>query len=91
MTRCVRFRRPQTGQTIYQAMLGISLVALAVAITFPVYEYIELYHKPPDVTPRSSTVAPTPPPATATETPAPVEKPGPREKTGPAEAPKPAG
>ena len=36
----------QAGQTIYQTMLIISCVALALAVFFPVYELIDLYRGP---------------------------------------------
>jgi len=36
----------QSGQTIYQTMLIISCVALALAVFFPVYELFDLYRGP---------------------------------------------
>jgi len=36
----------QAGQTIYQTMLIISCVALALAVFFPVYELFDLYRGP---------------------------------------------
>jgi hypothetical protein len=36
-------KRTLSGQTIYQAMLVMTCVALALAITFPILEYISLY------------------------------------------------
>ena len=37
---------PKAGQSIYQTMLIISCVALALAVFFPVYEYVDLYRVP---------------------------------------------
>jgi len=39
-------RRSEAGATIYHAMLGIACAALAIAIFFQVYEYVELYTGP---------------------------------------------
>lgn len=42
--RHVRKAHSQAGKYTYMAMLIVACVALAIAITFPVYEYIVLYH-----------------------------------------------
>ena len=69
-TSRIHTRRSLAGQTIYQVMLIISCVAFAVAVFFPVYEYITLYSgdqpaptvRPatkPAVTPEEEAPAPT--------------------------------
>ena len=76
--------RTQAGQTIYQTMLAISCVMLALAVFFPVFEYVWLYRGParPDMF-REGTVSlparPSAPPAAtegegASEAPAPAER-----------------
>ncbi len=73
-TSRIHMRRSLAGQTIYQVMLIISCVAFAVAVFFPVYEYITLYsgeQPAPTVSPATTpTVAPedeAPAPAEAAE------------------------
>ena len=46
--RTIRSRPPASGrgQTIYQVLLIISCVAVALATFFPIYEYFELYSGP---------------------------------------------
>ena len=50
----------QTGQTIYQTMLIISCVALALAVFFPVYELFDLYRGPIKFAQGSASVTRTP-------------------------------
>ena len=54
----------QTGQTIYQTMLIISCIALAVAVFFPAFEFIQDYKGP------SAPAAEEPPPASQEPAPA---------------------
>ena len=88
--------RAQAGQTIYQTMLAISCVMLALAVFFPVFEYFWLYRGPvkPDMF-REETVSsparPSAPPAAtegegAPEAPAPAEGAAPGETEAPAPA-----
>ena len=44
--RIASFNRSELGQAIYQTMLAVSCVALGLAIFFPTFEYIKLYHGP---------------------------------------------
>ena len=61
----------QTGQTIYQTMLIISCVALALAVFFPVYELFDLYRGPTKFGKGTASVTP------RTQTPEPTEEPEP--------------
>ena len=85
-------RRTQAGQTIYLVMLVLACVAVLVALTFPVCEYILLYHGPVRMEIATSGGArrarslPREPAAPAAE-PEPGEAPTPVEKPAPAEAP----
>jgi len=86
--------RAQGGQTIYQTMLAISCVMLALAIFFPVFEYFVLYRGPAkadmftDETVAMPSRPAAPPAATegegALEAPAPAEGAEPGETTAPA-------
>ena len=89
--------RAREGQTIYQTMLAISCVMLALAIFFPVFEYFLLYRGPakPDMfsgeTVSSTARSATPSAATegggASEAPAPADT----ETPGDTSASEPAG
>ena len=90
MTRIKRHAYAQRGQTIYQTMLIIACVMLAIAIFFPVYEYVTLYRgeAAPDSmgvsTPREATPQPAGPAEEAEGTPAaPAEQPEAPEEGGP--------
>jgi len=82
-------RRPQAGATIYHAMLGIACVALAVAIVFPVYEYVELYTGPVRAY-KFPEAGGTPPPLVTPAAPQPAPAPGPVEAAPAEETPAPA-
>jgi len=63
-------RRPQRAATVYHTMLIIACVAMAVAVFFPVYEYMTLYRGPVQMrkfpnaeAPRVTAPAPAPTPA----------------------------
>ena len=64
--------RARSGQTIYQTMLAISCVMLALAIFFPVFEYFKLYRGPVKPDQHSGETVSTPARPAETEAPAPV-------------------
>jgi len=75
--RNLRGVRSQAGQGIYQTMLIIACVALALAVFFPVYEFFDYYSggdvsstttRPPQARPREEPAV-----AEPGETPAPAE------------------
>ena len=70
--------RSQAGQGIYQTMLIIACVALALAVFFPVYEFFD-YYSGGDVSPTTGRS----PQARSREEPSPVAEPG--ETVAPAE------
>ena len=79
--------RAREGQTIYQTMLAISCVMLALAIFFPVFEYFLLYRGAPKTDMFSGEAVSSPARPAATEAPAPAETPAPSDTS----APEPAG
>jgi hypothetical protein len=98
----IRPGRSQSGQSIYQTLLIISCVALALALFFPTYEYFDYYHGPgryPRFGGAGGTAytpsAPAPRPAPASAAPTTTLAPGapaseaPEPVTPPAAAPKP--
>jgi len=79
--------RAREGQTIYQTMLAISCVMLALAIFFPVFEYFLLYRGPVKRDQHGGETVSTPARPATTEAPAPAETPAPSDTS----APEPAG
>jgi hypothetical protein len=76
-------RLTMAGQTIYHVMLIIACVALAIAITFPVIEYLGLYRSPTIKTHKFEEGAGSRQPSRSTD-----KKPGPKEEE---KAPPPVG
>jgi len=68
------FGRGQAAQTIYQTMMVLSCIALAIAIFFPVYEYLTVY-RAPFKTHKFATTSYAPRPATTPGRPAPAAQP----------------
>ncbi len=91
-------RRPIAGQAIYQAMLAITCVALAVAIVFPVMHYVRRHYNQsagpgyssPRPAARQPQPAPEPAPKPETEVKTEDKKEGEAAPAGDAEAPEPA-
>jgi hypothetical protein len=73
-TTLTSVRRRAAGQTIYQAMLVMTCVALLLALIFPVIEFIGLYAGPGprEYDPEVPAIAPAAP-APAAEAPAPAD------------------
>ena len=74
--RNLRGVRSQAGQGIYQTMLIIACVALALAVFFPVYEFFSYYSGDDDTPTATRSAQPGP-----REEPAPVAEPGEPEET----------